>query len=79
MSARLQGKVKFFNAKKGFGFIEGPSEGKDIFLHFTQIQMDGYKTLNTADLVEYELVNGDKGIQAGSVTLVKAADETLTP
>ena len=60
------GKVKWFNAEKGFGFITS-EEGKDIFVHFSAIQADGYKTLEEGQVVEFELVTGDKGLQAQNV------------
>lgn len=50
----MQGKVKWFNAEKGFGFIDR-GEGKDVFVHYSQITQDGYKTLNEGELVEFEL------------------------
>ena len=63
-----QGKVKWFNAEKGFGFIEG-TDGKDVFVHFSAINMEGYKTLNEGASVIYELINGEKGLQATNVKL----------
>ncbi len=70
MSDRLVGKVKWFNAKKGYGFIVGPN-GEDIFVHFSYIEMDGYKTLNKGQEVEYELVPTDRGPQAHRITANK--------
>ena len=61
-----KGKVKWFNAEKGFGFIER-EEGNDVFVHFSAIMMDGYKTLNEGQAVEFELVEGAKGAQAINV------------
>ena len=61
-----KGKVKWFNDAKGYGFIETP-EGKDIFVHFSAIQMDGYKTLSEGQVVDYEVVQGAKGPQASNV------------
>lgn len=63
------GKVKFFNADKGFGFITG-TDGKDIFVHFSAIQIDGFKTLEEGQSVSYNVVDGDRGPQAANVTLV---------
>lgn len=61
------GIVKFFNATKGYGFIT-PEEGdEDIFVHYSAIQADGYRTLNEGDKVEYEAERGAKGFQATSV------------
>lgn len=61
-----QGIVKWFNAEKGFGFIS-PSEGPDVFVHHTAIQVDGYRTLEENQRVEFEIVRGPKGPQAESV------------
>lgn len=66
----MQGKVKWFNNEKGFGFIEY-KENEDIFIHYSQIQSKGYKTLETGDIVNFELVETDKGFQAKNVTLEK--------
>ncbi len=64
-----KGKVKWFNAEKGFGFIE-TEEGTDVFVHFSAITMDGYKTLEEGAEVEFEVVEGAKGPQAANVTRV---------
>ena len=63
----MTGKVKWFNAEKGFGFIES-SEGTDVFVHFSAINMDGYKTLDEGMEVEFDIVEGEKGPQAANVT-----------
>ena len=63
------GKVKWFNAEKGYGFITS-SEGTDVFVHFSAIAMDGYKTLEEGAEVEFEVVEGAKGPQAANVTRV---------
>ena len=60
------GTVKWFNAGKGFGFIQRPS-GEDIFVHFSAIQSDGYRSLNEGQAVEFEVVRGPKGLQASNV------------
>ena len=61
------GTVKFFNAEKGFGFIE--REGADdVFVHFSAIQEEGFKTLEEGQTVEFEIVEGDRGPQAANVT-----------
>ena len=67
----MQGTVKWFNAQKGYGFIS--SEGSDdIFVHFSAIQAEGYKTLNEGQKVEFEVVDGAKGKpQAANVTIVQ--------
>lgn len=67
----VQGNVKWFDPKKGYGFIVGP-EGQDVFVHYSQIQSDGFKSLKDGEEVEYELTNGDKGWQAQGVTRVHA-------
>ena len=63
----MKGTVKWFNAKKGFGFISD-EEGNDVFVHFSALQMDGFKELDEGDEVEFEVVNGEKGPQAANVT-----------
>jgi len=62
----MTGKVKWFNAAKGYGFITG-DDGKEVFVHFSAIQSDGYKTLDEGQAVEYEVNDGDKGPQAVNV------------
>jgi cold shock protein len=62
-----QGTVKWFSNEKGYGFIER-EEGDDVFVHFSAIAMDGYKTLTEGQRVEFEIVQGDKGLQAANVT-----------
>lgn len=62
-----QGKVKWFNAEKGFGFIEREG-GKDIFVHFTAIQSDGFRTLEEGQSVEFDVEEGARGPQAANVT-----------
>lgn len=61
-----RGQVKWFDPKKGFGFIVGP-EGRDVFVHYSQIQGDGFRSLKDGETVHYELIEGDKGLQARSV------------
>lgn len=61
------GKVKWFNAKKGYGFI-CDEEGADVFVHFSALNMEGFKVLEEGDTVEYEVVEGEKGPQAANVT-----------
>ena len=63
----MKGTVKWFNAKKGFGFISD-EEGNDVFVHFSALQMDGFKVLDEGDEVEFEVVNGEKGPQAANIT-----------
>ncbi len=67
MSDRIVGTVKWFNAAKGYGFI-GREGGKDVFVHFSAIQMDGYKVLNEGEQVEFSIEDSAKGPQAVNVT-----------
>jgi CspA family cold shock protein len=69
------GSVKWFDAKKGFGFIVGP-EGQDVFVHFSSIEGDGFRSLRDGEAVEYELVKGDKGFSAQQVKRVRAAKKS---
>lgn len=66
----MQGRVKWFNAEKGYGFIER-DDGPDVFVHYTAIQSEGFRTLNQGDTVEFDIVDGPKGLQAANV--VKAS------
>ena len=61
------GTVKWFNATKGFGFITPDEGGEELFVHQTQIQMNGYRELTEGQRVEFEVTKGPKGLQAGSV------------
>jgi cold shock protein len=67
------GRVKWFNAEKGFGFIEQDDGGADVFVHFSAIQGQGYKSLNEGDEVQYEVEQGPKGLQAANVNVTNAA------
>ena len=62
----MNGTVKWFNAEKGYGFITG-EDGKDVFVHFSAIQGDGFKTLDEGQKVTYDLVQGNRGMQAANV------------
>ena len=63
----VQGKVKWFSNVKGYGFIEQESGGQDVFVHYSAIQGDGYKTLEEGDTVTFEITQGEKGPQASNV------------
>jgi len=66
----MQGKVKWFNPEKGFGFIES-NEGGDVFVHFSAIQTEGFKTLEEGQDVEFDIVEGNRGPQAANVVLMR--------
>ncbi|MDD7403488.1 MAG: cold shock domain-containing protein [Butyribacter sp.] len=65
----MKGTVKWFNAKKGFGFISDET-GNEVFVHFSALQMDGFKVLDEGDAVEFDIVNGEKGPQASNVVKI---------
>ena len=69
MSERIQGTVKWFNSGKGYGFIARES-GEDVFVHHTAIQAEGYRSLEEGQRVEFNIVQGPKGLQAASVTIL---------
>jgi len=68
------GVVKWFDVKKGFGFIQGPPGGKDVFVHFSAIQSDGFKSLRDGETVEYELADSERGPQAKNVRRAPSQD-----
>ena len=68
MSDRITGTVKWFNATKGYGFI-AQEGGEDVFVHFSVIEMEGYKKLKEGQLVEFSIETGPKGLQATNVIL----------
>jgi cold shock protein len=69
MSERVIGTVKWFNATKGYGFIER-QDGPDVFVHFSAIEGDGYRSLQEGQRVEFTIEKGPKGLQAANVTAV---------
>lgn len=68
------GKVKWFNGEKGYGFIAQDGGGEDLFVHFSAIQGDGYRTLNEGDAVTFDEGRGEKGLQARNVVVTAAAE-----
>ena len=70
----LEGKVKWFNPRKGYGFI-GTDDGRDIFVHYSSIAGDGFKTLDEGDVVLFEVVQGEKGLRATNVVLKSSSQE----
>ena len=68
IDTRIGGKVKWFNAEKGYGFITS-DEGKDIFVHYSSIQSDGFRTLEEGQAVNFDVVESDRGQQAANVTV----------
>jgi cold shock protein len=72
------GTVKWFDSKKGFGFILN-GDGKDVFVHFSAIEGDGFRTLRDGEQVEYEQVEGNKGLLAQNVKHVKAKARVRAP
>ena len=71
MEGRIEGTVKWFKADLGYGFIAPDTGGKDIFVHHTAIEMDGYKTLTEGQRVTFAVVRGDKGPQCDAVNVVQ--------
>lgn len=65
----MTGTVKWFNAEKGYGFITG-EDGKDVFAHFSQIQKDGFKSLDEGQSVEFDVAEGPKGLQAENIVVL---------
>ena len=70
MANRISGKVKWFNAAKGYGFITPDNGGADVFVHYSSIQGQGYKSVDEGAEVEFEIVNGTKGAQAANVVKI---------
>ena len=72
------GTVKWFDTKKGFGFIIGP-EGQDVFVHFSSIEGDGFRSLKDGESVDYDIARGDKGYSATRVKRLGAAVAAAVP
>jgi len=72
------GKVKWFDPKKGYGFILG-DEGQDVFVHYTSIVGEGFRALKDGETVDYELIKGDKGLQARNVVRPEPAEPPQPP
>ena len=66
----MKGKVKNFNKEKGYGFIR-TDEGKDIFFHYSELKMEGFKTVNPNQVVEFEIIETEKGQRAVNITIVE--------
>ena len=70
----LEGKVKWFNPRKGYGFI-GTDDGRDVFVHYSSIAAEGFKTLDEGDVVLFEVVQGEKGLRATNVVPKSSSQE----
>lgn len=68
---KYKGKVKWFSSEKGFGFLSVDDGGQDVFVHFSGIASEGYKTLEADQAVEFEILQGPKGAQAANVTVIQ--------
>lgn len=73
------GSVKWFNSEKGYGFIAQDGGGADVFCHYSAIDSDGYRSLNEGDEVEFEVEQGQKGLQAKNVRVTRAAPAQQRP
>ena len=71
--AQYKGEIKWFNNAKGYGFV-GHDNGPDVFVHYSSIQAEGYKSLNAGDKVEFDIIQGDKGPQADQVCRAASSD-----
>jgi CspA family cold shock protein len=73
-----RGTIKWFDNQKGYGFI-GRADEADVFVHYSAVQAEGYKSLNEGDVVEFDIVQGDKGPQAANVYVRERAKSTASP
>ena len=71
MGERVKGTVKWFNEKKGYGFLSQNNGGADVFVHFSSINNEGFRTLNEGSQVEFDVVDGPKGKQAANVNSIR--------
>ena len=71
---RMQGRIKWLDQRKGYGFIER-DDGEDVFVHYSEINMEGFKTLEDGELVEFEIAQTDRGPQAENVTRLEMGTE----
>ena len=70
---KVKGRCKWFNSQKGYGFVVPEAKGsKDVFVHHTAIQAEGYKTLHEGDIVEFTLITSEKGLQANDVVIISS-------
>ena len=78
---KINGKVKWFNNAKGYGFINEEGKTEDLFAHYSAIIMEGYKTLKAGQAVSFEIIQGPKGLHAVNIDAVKAevADKSTSP
>lgn len=73
----LEGTVKWFNPRKGYGFI-GTNDGRDVFVHYSSISGDGFKTLGEGDAVQFDIAEGEKGLRATNVVPKRPPDKQQT-
>ncbi|PPA04473.1 cold shock domain protein CspD [Pseudomonas sp. MWU12-2312b] len=76
---KVNGKVKWFNNAKGYGFINEDGKSEDLFAHYSAIQMDGYKTLKAGQAVVFEIIQGPKGLHAVNIGLPQDTSAVATP
>jgi len=74
----VEGKVKWFNPRKGYGFI-GTDDGRDVFVHYSSIAGEGFKTLDEGDAVQFDVVEGEKGLRATNVVCKSPAEKQAAP